>query len=1035
MPGRAELATPRSYTRVVIRKTVTLVFCDVTDSTALGEALDPEAVRGVMSRYFDTARAVLERHGGTVEKFVGDAVMAAFGIPFVHEDDALRAVRAAVELRGALHALNVELERDYGVQIAVRMGVNTGEVVAGDPSLGQDFATGDAVVLTQRLESVAAPNEILLGDATYRIVKDAVAVEPVPPLELKGRAAPSGAWRLLGSDDASTGAGRHLDARLVGRREELEWLVRAFREAVAERRCRLVTVLGDAGVGKSRLVAELVREVAAEAQVLEGRCLPYGRGITYWPVAEIVRAAANISTADGVDAAREKIAALLEDDPDSGLVAARVADAAGLGESGGRSEELSWAVRRLLETLARRRPLLIVIDDVQWGEATLLDMVEYLAGWTRDAPILLCCLARPDLLDVRPAWHDAAEIRLLPLEQDEARQLVGNALGAVDERAVAEVIRLAEGNPLFVEEIVRMLVDDESLVRRGDTWALTRDVSGLRVPATIQAVLAARLDRLSSGELAILQRAAVIGQEFWWGAMTEIGPDDEREQTGGLLHALVRRRLVQPHASTLAGEDSFRFGHILVRDTAYESITKRRRADLHERFAGWIESRVAADLQSDEILGYHLEQAYRYRAELGPVDEAGRALGDRASHRLAVAGRRALGRGDAPAAVNLLERAVAIGRSGRSALLRDLSMARREAGDLEAAWAALDAAASAATTPAETARIEVESAFLGSYTDPTWRFGRLLDAAKGAQSVREDDDEEGLVRALTLEAYAYFICCRVTAMEDALQRALVYAERSEDRNGVVEILVGLARAAAVGPQPVESAIERCREIRAQNPGSRWLEGVVCGCLSYLEAMSGRAEHSRELYRESEAVLGELGRRIHLGGTHIYAGAAELLSGDPVAAERELRRGYRLLESIHETGNLSTIAAVLAESLLSQGRLAEAEELTSLSEATASVDDVTSQVGWRCVRAKARARKGDVELGLRLVEEALALAGQTDSPNLRGDAHAARALVLELSGRKAEAATESERARAEYELKGNVAAITALDSAMGVSLRG
>jgi class 3 adenylate cyclase/tetratricopeptide (TPR) repeat protein len=1015
----------------VIRKTVTLVFCDVSGSTALAEALDPETVRGVMSRYFDTARTVLERHGGTVEKFVGDAVMAAFGIPTVHEDDALRAVRAAAELRDALRVLNAELKRDFGVEIAVRTGVNTGEVIAGDPALGQGFATGDAVVLTQRLESVAGPNEILLGDATYRVVREAVAVEPLPPLELKGRSAPSGAWRLL-RVEAPIGVTRRLDTPFVGRADELGRLTTAFREVVAGRRCGLITVLGDAGVGKSRLVAELVDVIGDEAHVLEGRCLPYGKGITYWPVAEIVRTAAAVSPSDSAEVAREKLAALLGDDPDAAVVAARVADAAGLSESGSRSEEISWAVRRFFEILANRRPLLVVIDDVQWAEATLLDMVEYLEGWSREAPILLCCLARPDLLEMRPAWHDAAEVRLEPLPRDEAAQLVRDAFGEVDPRAVEQIVGLAEGNPLFVQEIARMLVDDESLVRQGDAWVLAHDPAGLRVPSTIQSVLSARLDRLDAGELAVLQCAAVIGLEFLWGAVTEICSDDDRPQAAGLLHSLARRRLVQPHATTLLGEDGFRFGHILVRDTTYDSIPKRRRADLHARLADWIESRVDGGLESEEILAHHLEQAYRYRVELGSVDAASRELAERASERLGVAGRRALGRGDAPAAVSLLERAVAIGRPPDASLLRDLSAAQRDTGDLESAWASLDAAHAAAATDAERSRVEVERAFLASYTDPSWSFDRLLDAARAAQSLREDDDEEGLVRALTLEAYAFFISCQVAAMEDALRRALVHAERSGDRRGVIEVLVGLARAAVVGPEPVGSAIERCCEIRSRNPGSRWLEGVVCSCLSYLEAMSARGERSRELYLESEEVLGELGRRIHLGGTHTYAGAAELLTGDPVTAEQELRRGFELLDSIHETGNLSTIAAVLAEALLAQGRVAEAVELTGLSEATASPDDVTSQVGWRCVRGRALARETDPGDAARLVAEAVAIAEETDSPNLRGSAYAANAEVLDLVGRSADAVAARARARLEYERKGNVAAVRALESLPAIS---
>src|SRR5918994_4568868 len=395
----------------MVRKTVTLVFCDVADSTPLGERLDPEALRDVWSRYHETARDVLERHGGTIEKFVGDAVLGVFGIPVVHEDDALRAVRAAVELRDALTGLNDKLEHTYGVRIDVRTGINTGDVFAGDPSQGDPFATGDAVVVAQRLEASAAGGEILVGDATIRLVRDAVSAEQLPPLTLKGKSDPVAAWRLLDVEPGVAGLLRRMDLPLVGRAPEIPRPREEFERAETERSCRLVTVLGEPGVGKSRLAMELVASLDEPTLVLEGRCLPYGSGITYWPLVEIV--------------GRLDLERVLDGEPDGETVRRRLLEAVGRAEPTSRSDELYWAVRRLLETLARERPVVLLLDDVQWAEPTFPDLIEYLAGWSRDAAILVCCLARTDLAELRPAWAGTT-IQLAPLPREQARTLLEN---------------------------------------------------------------------------------------------------------------------------------------------------------------------------------------------------------------------------------------------------------------------------------------------------------------------------------------------------------------------------------------------------------------------------------------------------------------------------------------------------------------------------------------------------------------------------------------------------------------------------------
>jgi class 3 adenylate cyclase len=498
-----------------VRKTVTVLFSDVTGSTSLGERLDPEAVRRVMARWFEAARGVLERHGGTVEKFVGDAVMAVFGIPVLHEDDALRAVRAAADLRDELDRLNAGLERDHGVQIEVRTGVNTGEVVAGE---GQTLATGDAVNVAARLEQAAAPGEILLGARTLSLVRAAVEAEPVEPLALKGKAEPVPAFRLKSVRRDAPGFARRLDAPMVGRDGELAQLAQAYRRAIEERAPYLFTVLGTAGIGKSRLTYEFLAGVRAEATILRGRCLPYGDGITYWPLSEMLQEAAHHEL-------RARLLELLAGEPDAELIAGRLAGTLGAAGPGATSEETAWAARKLFERLARERPLVIVFDDLHWGEPTLLDLVDHLIDWSRGAPILVLCLARPELLEVRPGWGggklNATSILLEPLSEEQAVELIEGLLGEnpLDAVVRARIADAAEGNPLFVEQMLAMLREDGADVE-------------LAVPPTIQALLAARLDRLGREERAVIGRASVEGKVFHRSAVAELAPDELRGAVG-----------------------------------------------------------------------------------------------------------------------------------------------------------------------------------------------------------------------------------------------------------------------------------------------------------------------------------------------------------------------------------------------------------------------------------------------------------------------------------------------------------------------
>ena len=643
------------------RKTVTVIFCDVTGSTALGERLDPEALRRVMSRYFDEMKASIERHGGTVEKFIGDAVMAVFGIPLVHEDDALRAVRAAADMRVALELLNKELEREHGVTLAARIGVNTGEVVAGASE--QTLVTGDTVNVAARLEQAAAPGEVLIGEPTHRLVRDAVVAEPVEPLELKGKAETVPALRLVSVAGTAAGRARRLDSPMIGRERPLALLLQLFEGAAADRACHLFTILGSAGVGKSRLVEEFVSRLEDRAALLRGRCLPYGDGITYFPVLEIVKEAAGLADFDAPDVVEAKVCAALADDEQQEVVCSRVSQLLGVQESAS-PEETHWAIRRFLEAQAREGPLVVVFDDIHWAEPALLDLIEHVADWSKEVPLFLLCMARPDLLDLRPTWGggkmNVTTVSLEPLSNEECERLIASLLGAADLPAVVaeRITDAAEGNPLFVEEMLEMLIDDGRLERSNGSWVAVGEMAEVAVPPSISSLLEARLDRLGPDERAVIERASVVGKVFYGGAIQALFGKDAPPNLRELVMGLVRRELVRAERSTLPGQEMYRFRHLLIRDAAYEGMPKELRAELHERFADWLEEVAGERIdEQQEILAYHLEQTVELRRQLGPLGEREIEISRRAALHLRASGDRARDRGDLQAATQLYGRA------------------------------------------------------------------------------------------------------------------------------------------------------------------------------------------------------------------------------------------------------------------------------------------------------------------------------------------------------------------------------------------
>ena len=1012
-----------------VRKTVSVVFCDIKDSTELGEKLDSESLREVLNVYFTAMRAPLERHGGVVEKYIGDAIMAVFGLPRQHEDDALRAVRAAAEMGGALDRVNVQLEAIWGIRLENRTGVNTGEVVAGDLAAGQRLVTGDTVNTAARLEQAAPAGGVLIGGSTYRLIRHAVEVVPVEPLRLKGKAERVTAYRLVRvvGDEAYE---RRFDSPLVGRQAELEVLETSLLEARSDARCRIVTAFGPAGVGKSRLLAEFLRRCEDRAITLKGRCLPYGSGITYFAIAETIREAAGIAEVDGLGLARSKLSALLGDE--GGPVAERLEGAIGLTDATFAVTEIIWAVRRFLEILSARRPVVVLIDDIHWAEPTLLELLQQVTETTSGA-VLLLCSSRPDLLEEHAEWGEngprVRAITLEPLSEGESERVIEHLLGdiAVDHRVAARIVGTSGGNPLFVEQMLSMLIDDEVLALEGGRWKPTEPVETIEMPPTISALLSSRLDRLGVADRATIERAAVIGQVFYPSAVEVLLPEPLRAHLPASLDSLATKELIRPHRDVVLGYQTYRFLHILIRDAAYSGLLKRTRAELHEAFVNWLEA-VASDraLEYEEIRGYHLEQAFLIRTELVAIDDHVKLLGRRAAAHLSSAGRRALARGDLPAAANLLQRAAALlPRDDPVALghMIDVGEALLELGDFSRADDVLSGVVDRADRLGEvglayTARLSRLRLHYETEGDGTE--GQVTREVTDAISMLEPlEYHEGLIRAWWLLTLVHWTNGRYGEAESAAERMIHHARRAGERVMEARLIPSLVTCSLYGPTPVPEAITRARALLEETGGDRKAEALIACSIAHLEAMRGDFEQARSLYRKSRAIFEEFGWRLQAALTSIDSGPIEMLAGDLDGAVEELRRDHDALDEMGEHNYISTTAAFLAEALYRQGKLDEAEEYTIESEKVAASDDVSSQFLWRSVRARILARRGALEDGEALARTALDIIRTSDEPDSQAEGLLGLAEVLALAGRVAEAAATARDALGLFEAKGNV----------------
>ncbi|GCD92025.1 adenylate/guanylate cyclase domain-containing protein [Nocardioides sp. LS1] len=995
------------------RRTVTLLFTDVTGSTALGERLDPEAYRGVMTRYFEVARAAVERHGGTVEKFVGDAVLAVFGVPEVREDDALRAVRAAQELGEAVAALSDDLAAEIGVRLVIRTGVNTGSVVTGAARAGGSFATGDAVNTAARLEQAAPPGRILLGADTWALVRDAVDVEPAEPVLAKGKSEPVAAYLLREVLDVDRGRRRRQDAQLVGRLQETRALDDALERTLSSGRSHLVTVLGPAGIGKSRLVTEFLARVGDRAAVASGRCVSYGQGITYWPLVQALRGALHLNGTESDEITRHALEQALTAAGDGGDVADLLMPLLGKSGTPGGTSDTVWAVRRLLEELASRHPLVLTVDDLHWAEPTLLDLLERVRDEVADLPLLLLCQARPELLEDNPGWGSGAlnslTFGLDPLTPSETDESVAALLGADLPGGLGDTVAAwSGGNPLFVEEIVAHLVESGVLARDGDgSWLLTGELSLTDMPPTVAALLASRLDRLPAEERDLLERLSVIGLEFGTEDATLLVEPDAVAHLGSRLASLARRDLLRRVRGT--GGDTWAFKHLMVRDAAYDGLAKSLRAELHERFATGLEAggeQAAGETMS--FVAHHLEQAARYRRELGVRGPEVEALVDRATTAMARAAGQARDREQHEAGVVLLQRALEL-RPATSASRRDLlerlaelQQDLLELEKLEPTLALLEAELDETATDLDRALFTTLRRLVtmdaGGAMDPA----DVVEAADELIALARAAGRPRLVvRGLRARADTCMMRARWTEGAEVVEEILHIGGAEDVR------MAHMQRGAALfyGRAPLREAAA-VMDSQASHGGltERALVRIEC-----MRAIVAAAAGSPEAAATCAAALARIDA-LEADGRHFshpFLAHAYFISDDLDSGIAFLQRVNDEFRALGDLSHASTYIAMQCAAMLERGDPVEVvAPLVDEAERYTSEHDIISVVLVACCRALVTARAGDLDRAWAIARETLELVGRTDQAwqqadctrwlsevaRLRGDRDAERRLL-------------------------------------------
>jgi class 3 adenylate cyclase/tetratricopeptide (TPR) repeat protein len=959
---------------VVERKLATVLFVDLVGSTELVTGTDPEIVRRRVTRFFDEVTHCVTTHGGIVEKFAGDAVLAAFGVAQAHEDDAERAIRAGLGI----------LEAVKGLELQARIGIESGEVVVD--TADSTFATGEAVNLAARLQQAAAPGEILIGPAARSLAARPIDVEEAGTIALAGRSEPVQTWRVVCASDRSEPARASVVAPLIGRDAELDLLANTFERVARDGRAHLVTIYGEPGVGKSRLAREFVGSLEG-ATVLGGRCLPYGEGITYWPLAEMVKSAAGISDDDPIKEAMEKLRMCCEDEAVADLLglAAGVLEAV---ETDRSSQEIAWAAREWADQLAGVQPLVLVFEDIHWAEEPLFELIEHLATWVRESPLLIVTLARPELLDVRPGWGGgrmrAAAIELFPLRETESVELIeallpGETLNAADRQ---DLLDKTSGNPLFVEETVRMLLESKG------------DYLPERIPDTLQALIAARIDGLPSAEKALLHRAAVIGRIFWHGAISHVAPDLDVD--GLIDDLLLRDFLLAEPRSTIIGERAYRFKHMLIREVAYAGLSKGDRAELHRGFAEWLKERTGDELL--EIRAYHLDHAAQLLAELDGAPPAD--LAAEAAAALEEAGRRALARES--------------NRSGRKLLLRAVELEptlERRFQAARAAWRMTELP----TVSVEMAKVLEEARAAGDRQTE----GKALSALAEVALLRDGDTAratelidaalealpaQGRFAALVVQGKIAWTVGDFEVMQEAAEETVEIAQRLGRKDLEAQALKDVAHVYRKQDRQdeAEEMALRGRQL-AEESGSIVARAQAAYSLGSVYLDRRDANRAEPLLDEARVLFTESGDTWNVGLTlNALAWAAEQQSDD-AKAERWLREAIRVLKPLQDRGALCESQRGLAEVLIRKGHIDEAERLALEAVETVAPQDLSSQSTTTMTLGMVRAAQGRDAEAEALLRESLALIESSGFRGLEGLVVTRLAEFLSAQGREDEAA--------------------------------
>jgi len=967
------------------RKVVTILFADVVGSTELASQSDPEVVRSRMSRYFERITEVAGAHGGTVEKFAGDAVLVVFGVPVVHDDDAERAVRAALEIR------------DRAGNLSVRIGVNTGEAVTAARDDRQFMVSGDAVNVAARLQQGAEPGEVVVGPLTEQLTRSVIDYERRERIAAKGKIEPLAAFRALRARTEVPQQARGvpgLHAPLVGRRRELRLLLDTFARTAEDRRPHLFTLIGAAGVGKSRLVTEALAALGSSgARLLRGRCLPYGRGITYWPFIEMVRQDTGIAIADDRETALAKLdrwlGELLTDETQRPAVRARIAVMLGYIASAEAmpdtpadrvDKEIAWGMRRYLEAVAIGAPVIVVVDDSQWAEPPVIRLLEQLAERSVDAPLLLVCIARPEFLEAHPDWGagkpNSSTITLDPLNPSETGTLISSLLEieALPTSLRSQIIERSAGTPLFCEEFIRMLIDEGRLVRDDRSWHAVGAIDSIRVPESVQAVLAARLDGLPEIERNVLQAASVVGERFDIAQVKDllVGSDPEAG-----LESLRRKALVS------GGDgpgDEMRFSHLLVRDAAYASLPKSQRAAFHDRFGQVLEAEAGDPHQVTEILAHHAERALTLSLELA-------LEGDSVTNRA----RRAL------------EWSLSMG---------ERAMTRRDRATIEAALNTARAASAilpdggGLVSRTRVALLETELLVIAA------DYPRAIRAIADAAAMAEKAGLPALVaKARLAEAWItnWTLEGSVEDFREVVDRAVEACRQAGDRAGEIEArhvganyLWGTGRVAdyiAVN----EELLEQARSI-----GDVAHEGAILVRLAPAEAVRGNLSAADGRLTEAEHLAARFGLR-EIARTALWQRGGWLrMSGDLAAAERSHRQFLIASEEAGAVQHQLSALRHLANVLMHARRYAEAVEfLDRAAELSETSSERWNRAEIYAMRARTAFELGDLGGADTFIGRALETLREYDVTAV-AEVHQSLGVIRAAQGRTSEAESSLRR---------------------------